>query len=407
MKRSEARAAARAQRPKEAAQVDARAWFIVGFVHLAAAAIAGAALAATSTFLPREAHVIVALTGVFLVAGGLAYGFAPPFLKREVIAPGLAMLPLAAILAGDAASLVSAALGRDALHPLLVGAGIAFLLLPLHLFGSAAVGRAWRGGVALFAKDQPFRRGDLLAASAFAVSLVGWAAAGATFLAPPRGIASTGIVLALFLGVMPFFAGVLAFLLPRNAKAPMPGLTLAAAALFFQTLSALGLAYAFARPLGADFRFPAAGILLATLLFAVALLRNRFPEKPGPQLVRARPFLNAALALAGLAAVTLPLAFLHGLPNDLVPVTLYLHLLLAASLATACALLGAPILLNAVPREGSWGKWAAATAILGMFLLAPAFQYPRPPFPGAALIAAASILLVWGLAPMRKPRREC
>lgn len=402
--RDERREQARAE---AAQQVGVRPWFALAIFHLVLAATLALLRANGVAFLPGEAHVIVAVAACFLAAGGLAYGFAPPFLKRAVLAPALASVPLAALLAGEAAMLVLPALGRDALAPLMMGAGAAFLFVPLHLGASAAFGPEWRGGVALFAKDQPFRRGDVGAAAAFGLGLLGLALAGVALLYPPRGLATTGLALAIVSGLAPFLLGVLLFLLPRNAKSPMPGLTLVGAALGLQAYAGVALALGFARPLSVSFRFPAAALALAYALVVVATLRLRFPEKPGPQLVRARPFLNGGLALGALASVVTFLALVGGLPNELLPLAAYAHVTFLASCAVACALLGAPILLNAVPRPGRWGKWSAALAILGLFLVAPAFQYARPAAPGAAVVLVSTLVLLWGVAPMRKPRREC
>lgn len=386
-----------------------RAWFATGFALLGIAALLGAARAGPLITLPGAFAPLIAVTGSFLVAGGLAYGFAPPFLKREILAPRLSpAIPAVAALAVLAGLVALAWRGQgDGLRVLMAGCGLALALAPSQLVLSAFLGPAWRGGIALFAQDQPFRRGDALAAASFGLGMLGAAAAGIAWLLPPRGIPSAGFALALCAGLLPFFAGVLLFLLPRNAKAPLEGATLVGAALLAQTLGAAGLAFAFARPLGADFRWPGAALALSTALFLAAMLRIRFPAHQGVQLQRARPFLQGAFALAILCALVLVIATVTGTPGELLGLALLAYAVLAAQLSAACALLGAPILLNAVPREGGWARWSASLSILSLFLLAPAFQHPRPAFPGALVLLLATLLLLWGLWPMRKPRRAC
>lgn len=374
-----------------------RALLLAGHVHLGLAAFAGAGRAGGLP-VPLFADLLLASAGLVLVAAGLAHGYAGPFLKRVIPVPGLAWGMLALVLVGDALLFDVAWAAR--------AFGLAFLVLPLHLAATAAWGREWRGGVALFAKDQPFRRGDLIAAVTFGISLVGLAAAGLLLAFLVRGIPTPGLAVLLLGFALPFFAGMLLFLLPRNAKTPLPGATLVGAALALSASSTLALGIAFAQPASADFRWPAAGALLADVLLLAALSRLRFPE-PGPQMRRALPLVRAAGALAVLAGIALALATAGGLPGSLLPVAAYAHVLLAATLATAATLLGAPILVNSVPREGRWAAAASGLAIAGLFLLAPSFQYDRPPVVGAILIVAASLLALWGLAPLRTPRREC
>jgi hypothetical protein len=388
----------------EPLELPLRGLFLAGYAHVALAALAGLARAARLVAYPEEVPLLLASAGLVLVALAVAYGFAPPFVKREVLGVWPAYVAMAAVGVGTALA-VALPLARLDPTPLVAGAyGVAFLVPPIHLAASALAGAPWRGGIALFAKDQPFRRGDALAAAAFAASFVALAASGALLLGRPHGVVTAGLVALLLGHLATFFGGVLVFLLPRNAKTPLPGLTLVAFALLVHVAAVVALVLAFVFPLDADFRYPAAGALLATLLFGVALLRLRV-EKPGPVLARARPWLGGAAALGVLAPLALVLALAGGEPGPLLPVAAIAYTLLAAVLAVAATLLCAPILLNSVPREGRWGAWAAALAIAGLFLLAPSYQYERAAFPGAVLLAAACALAVWGLAPMRTPRR--
>lgn len=389
-------------------EVQARPWFIAGYLHLGAAAFFGLVRAAPDESWSDWVHVLLALSGIFLVLGGLAHGFIAPFLKREPRTPVVAHAALGLVLVADAAALLDPFVGGLATRHWLALYGAAFALLPVHVALTAIGGTPWREGIALFAKDQPFRRGDVLAASAFGTALVALLASATLLALPPRGIPNSAVAVFLLGFALPFGAGFLTFILPRNAKTPLPGLTLHAAALVLLAASALGLALAFAFPLGANFRLPAVTAALGIGFALTGFLRLRFPEPAGAQVRRARPLLRGAFALALLAPAVLLLATWRGIPQlDLLSVALYLHLLLAAALAAAGTLFGAPILLNSVPREGRWAAWAAALAILGAFLLAPAFQYARSPVPGAAVIVAAAIVLLRGLAPMRTPRREC
>lgn len=390
-------------------QVNARPWFVAGFLHLGAAAVLGALRASPSRAVDEWAHVLFALAGVLLVAGGIAHGFVAPFLKREPRTAALAHASLALVLAADVLALLAQPLGVVVpLRYALWAYATAFLLLPLHVALVAVAGTPWRGGVALFSKDQPFRRGDLLAATSFATALAGLAAAAVLLAFPPRGLPNVGVAVFILCFALPFLVAFLLFILPRNAKTPLPGFTLHAAGLVLIVFGGIGLALALAFPVGANFRLPAVTLALAHAFTLVAFLRLRFPDPAGAQVRRARPFLRGAFVFSLLApAVTLLATWSGSVQLDLLILTTYLYVLLVATLAVAATLLGAPILLNAVPRDGRWGAFAAAAAIAGAFLLAPALQHPRAAFPGALVILAAALLLLWGAAPMRRPRREC
>lgn len=372
-------------------EVNARPWLVAGFAQLGLAALVGVLVAAGRA--PAYVGLLLGGVGVVLVAGGLAYGYAPPFLKREVLGKWPAHAALALLLLADPLALLGVRWASYA-------AGAGFVTVPLHLTASAAWGKPWRGGIALFAKDQPYRRGDRIAAAAFALGLLMLAAAGVLLAFPPRGLPNAGLSLLLLGFALPTFAAWLVFFLPRNAKTPLPGATLVVASLAVGALAAIGIALGFAFPLAADFRAAAWAALLADALMLVALARLHVPA-PGAQLRRARPYLRGAGALALLAGLGLALAMAGGLPGPLIGPAAHAHLVLAATLATAATLLGAPVLVNSVPRDGRWGSVAAALAIAGVFAAAYA------PLLGAGMVAAAAALTLWGLAPMRRPRREC
>lgn len=391
----------------EAPQAPVRWFFLAGYAHVGAAALVGVTLAAPSALFPQTLDVLLAGGGIVLIALALAYGFAPPFLKREVLAATTApLVPLALILVADALAIVLALTGRDATRLAARVDGAAFLFAPLHVAASAWRGPAWRGGIALFAKDQPFRRGDQVAAACFAVALAGLALAGVLLLWLPRGLANTGLLALHLAFVLPFFVGALVFFLPRNAKRPLDGATLVLAALAVGTISAVALVGALLLTRG-PMRIAATGTILATILFLFAAWRMR-AHSPGPVLARARGALRGAAVLAVLAHIGLLLAFAGDEPGPLYPAAGYAALALDVALAVGVTLLGAPILLNAVPREGRWAAWASALAVTGLFLLAPAFEFARRgAFVGALVLAVAAALALWGLAPMRRPRREC
>ncbi|MFA5861266.1 MAG: hypothetical protein WDA16_06180 [Candidatus Thermoplasmatota archaeon] len=388
-------------------QVETRPWFILGYVHLAAAALLALLAAAPPPVFPAQLHYLVGASGVFLVGGALAYGFASPFTKREVRSAWLSQAAIAFVFAGDGLILLTTIIHGDTMRAATLLYGAAFLVVPIDLLITATAGARWRDGIALYAKDQPFRLGDIMAVTSFALSLLMLFGAGALLVWFPRRLPSAGLVLFTLGYALPFFAGILVFLLPRNAKRKLDGITLVGAALVVESIAAISLALAFLFPRVVDFRLPSAGVLLAILLCGAAFLRIKFPQPHGAQVRRALPLLRASAALALLAGVALPLSLAGGGPGPLFGPAAYAVLLLCAFLAATCTLFGAPILLNAVPREGSWAKWSGVLAITGLFLVAPAFQYSRAAFPGAIIMVLSAMLLLWGLAPLRSPRRDC
>lgn len=388
------------------AQVATRSWFLAGFAHLAAAALMALVAAAPSKLFPAPLHFVLGMVGVFLVGSALAYGFASPFTKREAFALWPSQAALGLVLAADGLIVVTSIIHGDTMRAATLLFGAAFVLVPLDLLVTALVGREWRDGIAIYAKDQPFRLDDIMAATCFAVSMGALAVAGGLLVWVPRRLVVPGMVLFALGYALPFFTGVLLFLLPRNAKRPLHGVVLIGAALVIEMLAAIALTLGFLVA-GSDLRFSGGGVLLAILLAGAAFLRITFPRPLGAQVRRALPLLRAAGALAVIAGLALPLSLAGGTPGTLFAPAAYAMLVLCAVLAVTGTLLAAPILLNSVPREGAWAKWAGVLAIAGLFLVGPAFQYARSPFPGAVVLAVSTVVVIWGVAPMRTPRRDC
>lgn len=375
----------------------ARPWLVGAALQLPVAAAAGLLVATERA--PIFTDLLLGILVPFLALTGLAYGYGAPFLKREAVGAWPAHVALALVVLADVSVLAE---GMDVTDGRWTArfVGASFLVVTLHLAASAAWGKPWRGGVALFAKDQPYRRGDQVAAAAFIAGLVGLLGSGVLLVWMPRGLPSAGFVFALIGYAFPFLVGALCFFLPRNAKMPLPGATLLVAALALQAFATLGLVVAFLLPGLQAFRWPATISFLADLLVLVALARLAFP-KPGALLVRALPLLRGAGALAVLGGLGLALAMVGGVPGPVFRPAVYVHLVLAIVLALAVALLGAPVLLNAPPRKGAWSKTSAALAIAGVVVAAYA------PVPGAAVLAGAAALALYGVWPMRTPRRDC
>lgn len=357
-------------------------------VLLAAALVqlgVGAALAlvraAPHEALPDDDHAVALAAGLALLALAVGLAVAPAFAGREPRDAAPALLAAALVLAGN----VPLARGST----LLLGAGLAAcaFLLPLALLR----GRPVDGHAGLFAPDAPHRAGDRMSLVLLATGLGGLLVGGLLLAVPPRGTPSAGLAVLVLAGILPLATGVLSFLLPRLANRPLPGVTFLAASLVLLLGGAAGLAVAFSFPLGARFREPAALVLLAHAFALASLARLSLADGlvgPGP---RARPFVRGAAVLAALAGVALLLALADRVPNDLLPLALYAHLALAL-LALCGALAAAGPFLDLHPATSlAWAKAGAALVIAGLFLLAPSFQYPRSPFPGALVLVLGGL----------------
>lgn len=379
-----------------------RPWLVAGLAHVAFGVVLGLALAAPVAGLDPFAHFLVLSSGAAMLGLALLLGLAPAFLRRDWPAPFLTHAAIGLAVVGDALWLASWAMGEPDLRLLLAPHGLALMLGAAHVPLLLVAGRPWGAGVDVLAPGQPYRQGDAASASAFGVGLLGLVAASALLLAPARGVPTAGLA-ALLLGfLLPTLLGALLFLLPREARTPLKGATLVGAALAVHALAVAALLHAFIRPVGADFLYPTAGVALGYVLAATALLRVRPPDEPAERLARTRPLLLTGLILLGFAVLTSLLSVSGRVPNNLLPVALYVHFALALCLAAAALVLAAPLTLPGRPRAGSWPKWAGAVAIMGLFLLAPHFQYPRSAFPGAVVLALAALLLVAGLAPLAR-----
>jgi hypothetical protein len=374
---------------------DVRAWLLAGYAHVAAGALLGLVAAAPSALVPLPLHVLVAAGGVAMVAVALAYAFAAPLTRRRLVGAWPSSLGFGLALAGDLVAVLSLLLHRDAVRGMTLLYGAAFVAPPLHLLVTALSGDAWSEGADLYEGQPPFRRGDLVATAGYAVGLAGLALAGALLVALPRGAASPGVALLLLGGAVPLFGGLLVFVLPRQAKAPLRRVTLAAAALAVQAIAAAGITVGLLTEGATGLRAPAGGLLLAALLALAAFWRLR----AGDALLR----LTGTLALlAGLAAA---LALAGGAPGPLFGAAIYATLSAAAALALAATARAAPLLPVAPPRRGRAPAWSAALAILGLFLLAPSAEFGRAAFPGAVALALAALLALWVALPMAAGNR--
>lgn len=370
---------------------------VLGLAHVLAALLLGLAQA-VAPVLPAQTHALVGAMGLTLAALGLSLPLAPALLQRDVGSAGVATGILLFTLLADAAGVLFLALDRDPRDILQMGYAFALAWTLLAILHARVRGEP--SGADVYAAGEPFRKGDMVSAAYHGVALAGLAAAALLLAFPPRDLPTAGLAVLVLGALVPLAAGALLFLLPRAARQPLPGATLLLAALVFHALATGAFAFAFARPVGASFTLPAAVLLLADALALTALLRFRYAPAT---LARERSLLQAALALAPLATLALLLGVLGDEPNALLPMALYAHLALALVLVTLLAPLAAPLVLRAPHALGRRARWGAVLLILGLFLLAPAFQYPRPSLPGAALSVLGAALLVSAAWPAKTP----
>ncbi|GEM_PF-6569223 len=370
-------------------------WLAAGAAQVAVGLLLAMFVSSGSAIAPPSAHVVLLAVGLLLAAGGLALGLSPPFLRRAADVPLLGAATVAASFAGDLALPVSVR-AFGALQ------GLALLLLVAHLPAALLRGARYDGDD-LFAPEQPFRVGDRVAAAALATGAAATLASGVLLVAPPRDVPTSALALAILVALPAILLGALAFLLPRLARAPLSGATLLSASLVLGGLGGVALAFAYARPLATDFRYPATAVALAVALALLALLRVRLPADLDLRFAPARPLLKGAFVLAGLGALLLFLAMLGGAPSVLSPLAAYLLLAFTAVGVAAVTLAAGPLLFPGAPAGTGWARWSAALAIAAMFLVAPAFQYPRSAFPGAVVAAVAFALAVAGLWPLARP----
>lgn len=363
----------------------ASSWLRAAFAQALVGLLLAALTASGRAPWDDEAHAIALAVALSFAAASLALGLARPFLRYETEIPLLAQAAWLAAFAGDV--ILASGFSR-------VGAaleGVALLAIVAH--APLALTRARYAGDRLFGPEQPFRMGDSVVAACFALGAAGLATGAALLLAPPRANGASALILVVAAGALPLLLGALAFLAPRVARAPLSGATLLAGSLVVGGLGSAFLALAHAFPFTFETRYPATALALGILLALVALLRLRAPEGA------LKPLLRGAAAAAILAVLAIALAYPLG-GYALAPVALYALMLLAATLAWAGALAAGPLLFGGEPRPGRWAAWSVGLAIASLFLVAPAFQYPRSAFPGVAVALVALLLAAWGLAPL-------
>ena len=367
------------------------AWLRAAFAQALAGLLLAALTASGRAPWSDDAHAIVLAVALCFAAAGLALPLARPFLRRETEVPLLAPAAWLAAFAGDVVLASGFPRAGAALE------GVALLLVAAH--APLAFLRPRYEGDRLFGPEQPFRMGDSVVAGFFALGALGLAAGGVLLLAPPRANDASALALLVAASALPLLVGALAFLAPRVARAPLSGATLLAGSLVVGGLGSAFLALAQAMPFTFDARYPATAVALGVLLALVALLRLRLPEGAW------KPLLRGAAAGAILVALALALAFVLG-SYALAPVALYAALALGAALAWASTVMAAPLLFAGEPRAGRWAAWSVGLLLASLFLVAPAFQYPRSAFPGVAVAIVALLLAAFGLAPLGSSGRR-
>lgn len=370
----------------------ARIWLLGALGALALGGIAGL-LTAGGADVDPYVHLALLTVGASFLAVALSLGLLPAFARRDWPAPLHAIAALGVAALGP----MLYAFTQDLRH-LTAPLGVALILAAAHPLALVLQGTRWKTGESLLAAGNPFRPTDSVALASLSVSLAGAGAGGVLLVTLPRGLPNAALVVLLLSCALPAALGALLFVLPREARAPLRGATLAGAALVVLALAALTLALAFAFPLQSDFFWPSVGVVLA-LTFGILTLRRVAPP------AHARPLLRATLALAVLAGIVLVLATLGGKPSRLAGLALHAQLVFALALLVAALQVGARLMLPGQPKGARWWKWTSALAIAGLFLLAPAYQYPRSPFPGALVLAVALALAVAGLMPLASSAR--
>lgn len=364
-------------RGNEAAAVDVRPHAYVGAALLLAAALALLA----PRFVGADARALATLGAATLLLQAVLFWYLPSFAKRRVVLDGMAtyagpiLLPVAL-----AVALVPLPL-RD------VALGLALALFGGILLASAAFGPRWRSGVPFWRAEGQHRRGDLAAMLALASGALWLLAEGVALLLWPReGARALAVAWPAALALLAL--GALAHLVPRARGRPLAWRVFLAGAAAFQLGAAL-FALADAPRV--------AGALVAGL--PVCALAMAGPGKrAGPRMRDARPALAGAAALAA-ATVALLAA---GMTT-----TGYVALLVALLLAVAAVtLLALPVVFNQRPDARAVAP-GVASALAGVALNALARGLPLGRWPAAVALAAALLLWLAALAPLRRPRRAC
>lgn len=381
----------RVRRPARAVGLIGVRWHAFVGAALLALAVPLAMLAALRlTPLPRDLHLTAILGGLTLFAQATAFWYLPSFTKRAVALDGLAAYSGPLLLpAGIVGALLGFLAFRASLPSIAVGIfGIILLATPL-------AGARWRSGIPFWRTPGPHQPGDRAAMVALAAAAIALLAAGVVGLfAPPL------LAWAWPASLGAFALGALGHLVPRARGRPLlvtPFLTGVAcyhsgAILIFATRSG--------RSFGDSFLGEA--LLAGAALALAAMLGPGSAKAAGPRWREARiPLLLAFPTLA------LALGFsLAGRSLGLTFSAYYAHLAVVALLLAALVHLTFPVVFNRPPAR-AFVLPAALAATGGALLLAIGFLTTLPRWPGAALLAAALLLWLAALAPLRRPRRDC
>ena len=384
---AEAPAGASRKRGNEQATVAVRYHFFTGAALLAIAAVVAATLERLP-YLTFEAAAFAFLAGCSLFVEGIALWYLPSFAKRRVVLQRLAtfagpvLFPLA-----TAGALAGIPLARDA------ALALALALFAGIVLASALAGPRWRGGTPFWAEG-PHQADDRAAAFTLALSLFVMIAVAADALA---GAGERAIALAWPAALALFALGALAHLLPRSrSRAAWTPLVYGGA-----LLGAAGV--------GVLLAFPAVGERVGLALcagFALAALGIAPPggkKRAGPRLAEAGPLLVLSLAhlVVGLAVAN-ALAPLDARASTAVGLILLAALGLGVA---ALSILTLPVLFNQRPSARHLPILLALATLGGGAGAASLFL----PSAGTSAFLLAAALVVWlrVLWPLRRPRREC
>lgn len=372
--------------------IGVRPHFFVAGALLLLAALLGVATALRVPGLAPDLYVLALLGGLTLLAQAIAYWYVPSFTKRSVILDGMATY--AGPILFPAAVLGAILRTQTVRGPaLLLGLG----LFSVVALGSALFGPPWRSGIPFWRTPGPHQQGDRLAAITLATAFLWIAGAGlCAMYAPPL------LAIAWPLGLAFFALGALAHLVPRGRARPMIASLYAASLLLAQA----GAIVALLARAGVAGPWTRAGyaLLAGFALAALALAPPGPGKRAGPRMREAAPLLLASVGLLLVAIIAAAMSPELTLARA---VTAYLALLAAVALAMgAAALLALPVVFNQRPDA----RFILPTllAVIGAAtLLAARLLIAFPRWPAAALLAAALVLYVAVLAPLRAPRRAC
>jgi hypothetical protein len=375
------------ERGNDAVTVAVKPHAIVAVALLLVAAACGLATALDAPYVPEDAHVIVALFGLTLLAESLVLWYLPSFAKRALVAPALAqhagpwLFPLATIgiLVGSWAALVGSLLAALAL------AAFAYAML-----GSALGGEPWRSGIP-FWQEGKHRAGDAAAAVAFTSGAVGFALVAALTALSPIGVRSAAALVLWFASLGLLALGALAHLLPRGRGAPLAQRPLVVGIALLDVGAVLG-AFPFVAPVPTG---GVAALLLGPGIAVCAGALSRFAPEGKPAGRRAKEALPGFLVVVGFPAW-----------KDIVFASVYAGLGALACAYAALAILALPVVMNQ-PPDARWILPSAGALGLGTAAAATASLVHIPTWPAAAVVLVGALAFAAALAPLRTPRREC